>query len=544
VRHSYYHFVRTRAALKWIRTGHGQALAALLLAGAAISACSYSPTALYPPGESVALSTSMPSLALAQGDSASIDVTIMRTGGFSGPVTLAVSGTPSGVAVDVAPNPVAGNSARLSISVADATTPGTYAFTLRATGDGISAQTLPLELQVAQAMPQSAMVRFCAGTEPSWVAFQDGNGAWTHVEPTAAGGTITFRSDFSTNRGAVATVIHFVGLTAVGVLYGTPAELAAIADVDADECGRRETKTLLGTVGGVDTNEVATISTGAGVRIHAFPDQGGFVLNAVPGGPQDLLATRITPANGREAITRMILRRSVDAPDGATLPVFDFTAPEAFVPAVANVSVNGLGPEGASRSTGLLTSNDQLPVTGITNQGTDVTQPYVALPEAQLLPGDLQVLFVTTNATGNADGRTATLYFRAPTDRTLALGAPLIPPTFLTVATEPALRLRMHFVPQSDYDRSAAITLQQGNTIVGVNMTAAYADLAGGGYDLLVPDLSHAAGFDPAWALHVVGDLRWNAGRIGGTLGLGPNAVPSDGATRRTASAAGTIPAQ
>jgi hypothetical protein len=330
------------------------------------------------------------------------------------------------------------------------------------------------------------------------------------------------------------------------VLYGTLAELDAVGDTNPRDCGSVVSKTLLGTVAGVDTNEVATISTGGGLRIRAVPEQGGFVLNPVPGGPQDLLATRSAPTNEADAITRMILRRNVDAPDGTTLPVFDFAAPEAFAPAVANVSVNGLGPEGVSGSSGLLTSNDQLPVTVVTNQGTDVSRHYAALPEAQLLPGDLQVLFVTSNPTGTAAGRTATLYFRAPTDRTLTLGAPLIPPTFITVATEPALRVRVHFVPQGDYDRSVGVALQQGtsNTVVGLNMTAAYADLAGGGYDLVVPDLSHAAGFDPAWALHPGETVLWAAGRIGGTLGLGPNAVPSDGATRRTASASGTIPAQ
>jgi hypothetical protein len=197
-------------------------------------------------------------------------------------------------------------------------------------------------------------------------------------------------------------------------------------------------------------------------------------------------------------------------------------------------------------STGLLTSNDEPPTTVVTSQGTGVTHQYVAVPEAQLEPGDLQVLFVTASPTGTAAGRTATLYFRAPTDRTLALGAALTPPTFVTVATAPALRLRVQFAPQSDYDRSAGVAFQPStaNTVVSVNMSAAYADLAGGRYDIPVPDLSHAAGFDPAWALHVGGDLLWVAGRIGGTLGFGPNPVPSDGATRRTASDAGTIPAQ
>jgi hypothetical protein len=238
----------------------------------------------------------------------------------------------------------------------------------------------------------------------------------------------------------------------------------------------------------------------------------------------------------------MIMRRGLDLPDNATLPVFDFAAPEAFAPAVANVSLTGLGASGASAGTSLRTSHSEIPVTLLTNQTTDVIRPYVALPEAQLLPGELQTLFATANPTGSAEGRSARLYFRVPTDRTLALGAPLIPPTFITIATAPALRLRARFVPQTDYDRSAGISYQQGaTTIVSVSMTAAYAALAGGGYDLPVPDLSRAAGFDPAWALRPEGTLLWLAARSGGTLGFGANATPTDGATQRSAVAAGSI---
>ena len=483
------------------------------------------------------------SIALVQGDRALIDVTVVRDDGVSGPISLALDGVPAGVAVDVAANPVAGSDARLSIGVADATRPGTYPLTLRGAGDGISAEALPLELHVVQRVPQPVMVRYCVGTEPSWVAFQDGNGVWTHVDPTVSGDTITFRSDLSTDRGAVATAYSYSGFTSVAVWYGTVAELPLVGDTNPRYCGPATSKTLFGTVAGLDADEFAVINTGSGSRARAFPEQGGdFVINAAPGGSQDFLATRSSPENGNATITGMILRRSVDAPDGTTLPTFDFTGSEAFAPAVATVSVQGIGPEGASGSTGLLTSHDQLAVSGLTNQGTDFTRQFVALPEAELLPEDLQVLFVTANPTVVGGGRTATLYFRSPTDRTLILGAPLLPPTFITVDTEPALRVRAQFEAQSDYDRSAGVSLQQGaGTIVSINMTAAYAGLAGRGYDILVPDLSHAAGYDPAWALRPEGTLIWVAGRIGGTLGLGLNAMPSNGATQRATSAAGTI---
>jgi hypothetical protein len=72
-------------------------------------------------------------------------------------------------------------------------------------------------------------------------------------------------------------------------------------------------------------------------------------------------------------------------------------------------------------------------------------------------------------------------------------------------------------------------------------MTSAYATVSGG-YDLVIPDVSAAAGFDPAWMLKAGGGpLNWNAGRIGGNVSLGLEPVLSDGMTRRTASAQGTI---
>ena len=374
--------------------------------------------------------------------------------------------------------------------------------------------------------PLAVTVRYCSGTVPSWVAFQDGNGAWTRALPSVTGGTTRFHSDFSTDRGAIATLSGPGALTVLSVQYGTPAELVVAGDTNPRDCGSLVSKTLFGTAAGLDTNESAYISSALSSRIRVVPATGdSFELKGLPDGPQDLLATRSTRTNGTEAVTRMIMRRSVDLADSAALPVFDFGLSEAFAPAVANVSLSGLGSDGASGGTRLLTGHDDLPVTVQTSPTTDVTRSYIALPETRLLPGDLQVLFASVLPTVTADGRTATLYFRAPTDRTVTLGAPLARPTFTTVATAPALLLRAHYVSQDDYDRSATISYQQGiTTIVVVSMTAAYAALAGG-YDLLVPDLSSVAGFDPAWALHPGASVQWTAGRVGGTLGLGRDEI-------------------
>src|SRR5437870_8008907 len=409
--------------------------------------------------------------------------------------------------------------------------------TLGACSDGTLPSTPP-----PPPPPTTVAVAYCAGLEPTWVAFQDGDGAWTQAQPTVSGSTKTFRHGSAADRGAIATLSGAGGnMTVLSVLYGTPAELVTAGDTNARDCGPAPAKTLLGTVARLDTNETAFVAASFNARVPVGVDR-SFELKGLASGPRDLLATRTTRTDGSDVITRLMLRRGVDVPDSTTLPVLDFASAEAFAPAVANVSLDGLGAESAASGTRLLTDRDELTVSLMIGPTTDVTRPYVALPESQLLAGDLQILAASVSAATTGSARSATLYFRTPTDRTLTLGAPLVLPTFSTIASAPALRLRAHFVPQSEYDRSAFVSYQEGTTtFVVISMTAAYAALTETGYDLVVPDLSGAVGFDSAWSLHPGATLLWSAGRIGGTLGLGRDAVPSDGTVQRTVSAAGAL---
>src|SRR5205809_2503627 len=297
--------------------------------------------------------------------------------------------------------------------------------------------------------PITVAVAYCAGLEPTWVAFQDGDAAWTQAPPTPSGSNKTFRHEFAADRGAIATLSGAgSAITVLSVLYGTPAELVTAGDTNPRDCGPAPAKTLLGTVAQLDTNETAFVSASFNSRVRVSVDR-TFELKGLASGPRDLLAAR---TDGSDVITRRILRRGIDLPDSTTLPVLDFASAEAFAPAVANVSLDGLGAESAASGTRLLTDRDELTVSLMIGPTTAVTRPYVALPERQLLAGDLQLVSASVSAATTGSARSATLYFRTPTDRTLTLGAPLIPPTFSTVATAPALRLRAHFVPQGEYD--------------------------------------------------------------------------------------------
>ena len=163
-------------------------------------------------------------------------------------------------------------------------------------------------------------------------------------------------------------------------------------------------------------------------------------------------------------------------------------------------------------------------------------RPYFAIPEARLLPGDLQVLFASGHGASPNSVRSAARFFHAVQDFTIGLGADVVPPTFSTIATAPTLQLRARFVNQSEYGRQTSVSYQEDSTrLVSVSMTQDYALRVGGVYDLVIPELTGVAGFDRAWALSPTNSLRWSAARVGGTLGLGIDPAPFDGATQRGA---------
>ena len=383
--------------------------------------------------------------------------------------------------------------------------------------------------------PATVSVAYCSGREPMWVAFQDGDGTWTRALPSTVNGTVVFQANISSSRAGIATVTPAAGFTFLHVLYGAPEELETLGYTSPRSCGPPSVKTLLGNVAGLDSNEFAIVRAGSEAQSLAFPGI-EFELNVVPPGPQDILATRITHLGARDTMTKIILRRGIDLADGATLPLLDFSAAEAFVPATANISLAGAGAGGAAISTRLITSGFNSTYGVVTGQDIGTIRPYFVIPEWQLLPGDLQVLNASGHGATPNSVQSASRFFRAVQDYTIGLGADVVPPTLTTIATSPTLRLRAYFVNQAEYSRETSVSYQEDSTrVVSVSMTQDYALQIGGVYDLVIPELTGAAGFQPAWALSPTTSLRWSAARIGGTLGLGIEPVPFDGATRRGA---------
>ncbi len=67
--------------------------------------------------------------------------------------------------------------------------------------------------------PANVSVAYCAGQGPIWVAFQDGDGAWTRALPATSNGNDVFQATIASPRGGIATAFQVgSGLTSLQVL--------------------------------------------------------------------------------------------------------------------------------------------------------------------------------------------------------------------------------------------------------------------------------------------------------------------------------------
>lgn len=100
-----------------------------------------------PPTPDYTLSASPPSQAVPVGSSTSYSVTINRTGGFSGAVSLSVSGLPAGATASFSPNPATANSSTLTVNTASTTPAATSTLTITGASGSLS-HTTSVTLQV------------------------------------------------------------------------------------------------------------------------------------------------------------------------------------------------------------------------------------------------------------------------------------------------------------------------------------------------------------------------------------------------------------
>jgi hypothetical protein len=498
------------------------------------------------PGFSLAVTQQV---SVPQGGSGTASVNITRMNGFSGAVTLAVSGAPAELTVTPNPESVAGDAATIDVAPPLSLAAGNYPLTLTATGTDVASQTATFHVQVTPAPDGSGNVAFsfatCDPTQvPIWFAVQNGGGAWTPVVP-ATNNSFTFPVSGPVG---IAYVQESGTSFSTTVLYASGPEFTqvAIGDVCRGQ-PQTGTKRLHGTMMRVALPPVfATVTIGGAVARYESGHGTSYMLPDVPSGTRDLFAAVLSPnpTSGLTPVSRIILRRNVNFGDDATIPTLDFGSTEYFAPARGFLTINNLGADVRSVSEAFVTANG---TTAPFHEDTFTDEPmtrYFAVPDSLLQPSDLHVIQINALPAGPSpsSARFVLMLLHSATDQTITLGPPLTMPTVTSVAASPYPRLRAQLPSQSAYNAAASAEFRQNDNLVEIFGSAAYFGGTPPNWTLEVPDLT-AAGYDPAWGLRSGTPVDWGVGSITGDFLVVAGATLVDGAQMVGAEARGTLSA-
>lgn len=382
----------------------------------------------------------------------------------------------------------------------------------------------------------SVPLQLCIAENP-WVAYRNEGGGWTRV--LASGGTFAFDA---TERVSLAVAWDRAYQPYLMVEQASAAQLAA-----QHSCTPRPAEpptAISGVVRSLGTQSTASLKY-AGGSAYVFGSDSTFRLPA-SAEPRDLVAVRMPPnsADGQLA-ERIIVRRGQTLAAGTSL-VIDFAAPEAMVP--DRIDLAWTGP--AAGVSGYLGGTALAPGTWIAGIGATVdpmerarTSPFVMLPAAIRQAGDLHhVVLDEATESGTTTARQLDAWANDPRTLQLRFGAIPAAPSFRTLATMPALRVRGDVPYQADYAGSVQLYLSQDGTNPPGTMLAVtreYLASTPGAWRLEVPDLRRLAGYPVSVSL-ADAPTRYVL-RLTSIPGLLPfaRAEPRDGEVARTATRTG-----
>ncbi|MDH3208184.1 MAG: hypothetical protein OEO79_16400 [Gemmatimonadota bacterium] len=425
---------------------------------------------------------------LEQGASASRDVDIQRTGGFSADVTIAVEGAPTGLTVT--PNPVttAGAVSALTIDAGGSLAAGTYSLTIRGTSAGEPDATTGLSVTVTAAPGGTQFnVDFSVcptDQRPVWLALKDGSGPW--ATETGVNDVYTFTINSSTV--GVTSVTLFSSDTDVSVDYFATAELAVLAQDPCDSAGKAITGTTVGQVG------LTNLTLGGAFTVQPF--DGIFGITEVPAGAVDLIGYSDNAGAGSD---RMLILRDQDITDGGDIGTIDFTT-NGFDPISATMTVTGLvggelgavGMSYATTSAGAACAVAPLHSEPLTASFTGWSAP--ALNQAS---GEFHVAGV---AIVSGDMQKSVLQsFQTMADQSVALPADVPTPTLSDVTGGTSyLRLMADYTLPVEYNGVTYFDYSFGSWNMTVGATAA---VQSGGISFAMPDFSGLSGWDNNWGI-------------------------------------------
>lgn len=198
--------------------------------------------ALEVPNPAIALAVGAPTLSVVQGASGTIALTITRSGGFTGDVTVAASGLPAGVTAQAVTIASGSTSGTMTVNVGATAATATTPITLTASGTGVTAQTSTVNLTVTAA----ATPTFSISASPAAVTVTAGQSATSTITITRSGG--------------------FAGAVAVAV-NGAPAGITATLNPTSIAAGATTSQLTIATTSAVTPGTYSFSVTGSGTGV-------------------------------------------------------------------------------------------------------------------------------------------------------------------------------------------------------------------------------------------------------------------------------------
>jgi trimeric autotransporter adhesin len=328
---------------------------ALLTTCAAFTAISCSSDTTKPPEPNPAISIALSNAALdiTQGATVSVPVNVTRTD-FTGAITLAAEGLPTGVTTTGGTIAAGSNTGTLTLNAAAGAVPGAATVTIRATGSGVSAATATLALNTR------VLGTYALAATPTTLSIAQGGSASSAVAITRNGG---FAGDVALTATAPA------GITATvtpATLSGTTASATVNVSAAATVAPGAYTVNVTGATAGL-----ANVVTPIAITV-AVP--ASFSIAAAP--------SALSIAAGANATSTINITRSPTFTGAVTLTA---TAPAGITVTLPSTAVTGAsGTATVAVAAGTAAGNYTVTVrgnaTGISEQTATITVTVPAPP--------------------------------------------------------------------------------------------------------------------------------------------------------------------
>jgi hypothetical protein len=438
------------------------------------------------------------------GGSGEANIAIVRSGGFAGSVSLAVTGAPAGVTATMNPSITTGTVTTVMVTTVAAAAAGSTTLTITGTAAGRADQTTTATVVITPSPGGAGNVTIdfsgCPATaKPIWVAYQDGSAPWTQI----LGSADVYRFNVASAKGGYAFVSRD-RTTTVTVSQATQAELTASTILPCGSTSAGQ-KRLFGSVTGLGAGDVAYVGMGGpNPDAEGGPIATSFTLAGIRDGNQDLIAYRSNPtALGERA--RVIIRRDQNIADNGTIGTIDFEAAESFAPATAAVTVTGAGFARIGYSMAYYAGDgcSYYDLYDHPNSGTNFTMR--GIPGAQQRATDVHRIAVY--ASDENSFRFGTESFRALADRSVAFPAALPNPT-ITALPGRYKRIQATLTLPSEYQTSLQLFVFAG-TGTTIHTTASFGWLGGVAATLTAPDFSGVTGWSQSFVPASEASASW-----------------------------------